>query len=337
MTVRLLGRTGNLCAIRDSSAPIHSSDGSLVGWVVVFHDVSQIQEMAQQLTWQASHDALTGLFNRREFERRLTGLIEAARTDNKQHALLYMDLDNFKTVNDTCGHAAGDELLLQLTTVMQARMRGSDTLARLGGDEFGVLLESCPLDQAVRIANGLREAVRDFRFIWQDKTFGIGVSAGLVVIDGAESVSRVLASADATCYDAKSKGRDRVQVHRPHPEQPGAQNADLKMVSQINHAFELGSFRLYRQKIIALSAGREDEPHYEILVRMVDRGGNLIAPSGFMAAAERYNLLVVDRTLGHQHARRISAPAVRKRRHSARAVGTDRRVLRRQPVGREHQ
>ncbi len=291
MTVRLLGRNGNSCAIRDSSAPIHNSDDNLVGWVVVFHDVSQIQEMAQQLTWQASHDALTGLVNRREFERRLGGLIEAARADNKPHALLYMDLDNFKTVNDTCGHAAGDELLRQLTTVMQARMRGSDTLARIGGDEFGSLLESCPLDQAVRIANGLREAVRDFRFVWQDKTFGIGVSTGLVTIDGTESVSRLLASADATCYEAKSKGRDRVQVHKPKHEQPGTQNADLQMVSQINHAFELGNFRLYRQKIISLVPGEENEPHYEVLVRMVDRHGSLIPPSGFMAAAERFNLL----------------------------------------------
>ena len=291
MTVRLLGRTGNICAIRDSSAPIHNSDDNLVGWVVVFHDVSQIQEMAQQLSWQASHDALTGLVNRREFERRLGGLIEAARTDGKQHALLYMDLDNFKTVNDTCGHAAGDELLLQLTTVMQSRMRGSDTLARLGGDEFGVLLESCPLEQAVRIANGLREAVRDFRFIWQEKTFGIGASAGLVTIDGSESVSRVLASADATCYDAKSRGRDRVQVHRGKQTPAGEQNVDLQVVSQINHAFELGNFRLYRQKIIALSGEAGNEPHYEILVRMVDRTGNLIPPGGFMAAAERYNLL----------------------------------------------
>ncbi|MDB5808297.1 MAG: hypothetical protein JWN94_419 [Betaproteobacteria bacterium] len=292
MTVRLFGRTGNTCAIRESSAPIHDSDDHLVGWVVVFHDVSQIQEMAQQLSWQASHDALTGLVNRREFERRLGGLIESARTDVKPHALLYMDLDNFKTVNDTCGHAAGDELLRQLTTVMQSRMRGSDTLARLGGDEFGVLLESCPLDQAVRIANGLREAVRDFRFVWQDKTFGIGVSAGLVTIDGAETVSRVLANADATCYEAKSKGRDRVQVHRPSHDNGGTQNPDLQMVSQINHAFELGNFRLFRQKIIALDGSGADEAHYEILVRMVDRTtGNLIPPGGFMAAAERYNLL----------------------------------------------
>lgn len=292
VTARLLGRRGNTCAIRDSNAPIHDSNGNLVGWVVVFHDVSQIEEMAQQLTWQASHDALTGLLNRGEFERRLADLIDSVHRENKQHALMYMDLDNFKTVNDTCGHAAGDELLRQLTTVMQARMRGSDTLARIGGDEFGGLLESCPLDQAVRIANGLREAVRDFRFVWRDKTFGVGISIGLVTIDGVNmSVSSALATADATCYEAKSKGRDRVQVYRPKDRSIGDQSAELQMVSQINHAFEIGNFRLYRQKIIAIGAGSDDAPHYEVLVRMLDQAGNLIRPSGFMPAAERYNLL----------------------------------------------
>jgi diguanylate cyclase (GGDEF)-like protein/PAS domain S-box-containing protein len=292
VTVKLIGRGGNACAIRDSSAPIHNSDGHLVGWVVVFHDVSQIQAMAQQLSWQASHDALTGLINRREFERRLADLMETARTENKQHALIYMDLDNFKTVNDTSGHAAGDELLRQLTTVMQTRMRGADTLARLGGDEFGGLLESCPLEQGVRIANGMREAIRDFRFIWKEKTFGVGVSIGLVTIDSATvSVSKVLATADATCYEAKSKGRDRVQVYRAKDAESGEQSGELQMLSQINHAFELGNFRLYRQKIITLGADGGDEPHYEVLVRMVDRAGDLIPPSGFMPAAERYNLL----------------------------------------------
>ncbi|HEV2009017.1 MAG TPA: EAL domain-containing protein [Burkholderiales bacterium] len=292
VTVKLVGRGGIACAIRDSSAPIHNSAGNLVGWVVVFHDVSQIQAMAQQLSWQASHDALTGLINRREFERRLADLMDSARTENKQHALIYMDLDNFKTVNDTSGHAAGDELLRQLTTVMQTRMRGADTLARLGGDEFGGLLESCPLEQAVRIANGMREAIRDFRFIWQDKTFGVGVSIGLVTIDSASvSVSKLLATADATCYEAKSKGRDRVQVYRAKDAESGDQSDELQMLSQINHAFELGNFRLYRQKIITLGADDADEPHYEVLVRMVDRAGDLIPPSGFMPAAERYNLL----------------------------------------------
>jgi len=292
MAVRLIGRHGTACAIRDSFAPVRNSDGDLIGRVVVFHDVSQIQEMAQQLTWQASHDALTGLVNRREFERCLAELIVSARNEQKEHALLYMDLDNFKTVNDTCGHAAGDELLRQLaTTVMLSKMRVSDTLARIGGDEFGALLESCPLDQAVRIANGMREAVRDFRFIWEGKTFGIGVSIGLVIIDAdSGDVGRMLAAADATCYEAKNKGRDRVQIYRPRRNQEG-ENADLQMVSQINHAFELGNFRLYRQQIIALGAHGSDDLHYEILVRMIDRAGNLIPPSGFMPSAERFNLL----------------------------------------------
>ncbi len=250
-----------------------------------------VEEMARQLSWQASHDALTGLINRREFARRLGGLIESARTGGKQHVLMYMDLDNFKAVNDICGYTAGDELLRQLATVMQASMRGSDTLARVGGDQFGGLLESCPLDQAVRIANGVREAVRDYRFVWRDKSFGVSSSIGLVTIDGASvNVSGVLAMVDATCHEAKIKGRDRVQVYQPQDGKVGDQSDEQQMVSQINHAFELGNFRLYRQKIIALDAGG-GEPHYEILVRMIDRAGDLISPGGFMPAAERYNLL----------------------------------------------
>ena len=291
MAARLLRADGTPCAIRESSAAIHNGEGNLVGWVVVFHDVTQIEEMAQKLAWQASHDALTGLVNRREFERRLGELVASAKASERQHALLYLDLDNFKAVNDTCGHAAGDEMLRQLTAVMQSRMRGSDTLARLGGDEFGVLLASCPLEHAVRIANGMREAVREFRFIWADKTFSVGVSAGLVGIDGSESMDRVLAIADGICYEAKNKGRDRVQVHRPHSAERADENLELNMVSQINRAFELGRFRLYRQPIVALGTTDGDAPHYEVLVRMLDRSGLPVPPSGFMPAAERYNLL----------------------------------------------
>lgn len=251
-----------------------------------------VEEIAQQLTWQASHDALTGLINRREFERRLGDLIESARADTKCHALVHMNLDNLRTVNDTCGYTAGDELLRQLATVMQVNMRGSDTLARLGGDDFGGLLESCPLDQAVRIANGVREAIRHFRFIWRDKAFGVSVSIGLVMIDEASvNVGSVLATAEATCHEAKSKGRDRVLVCRPQDGLPGKQSSEMQTVSQIHQAFDLGKFQLYRQKIIALSADEANEPHYEILVRMIDSAGNLIPPGGFMPAAERYNLL----------------------------------------------
>lgn len=291
-SVRLLDRNGRECPIRYSQAPILSRGGQVLGMIVVFHDISQIRAMAQQLSWQASHDALTGLVNRREFERRLGELIETAKAQSREHALMFMDLDNFKAVNDTCGHSAGDELLRQLTAVMMTRMRGSDTLARLGGDEFGVLLESCPLDQALRIANAMRETVREFRFVWENKTFGVGVSIGLVPL-GADSgdLNRVLSLADACCYDAKNKGRDRVQVHRQEESDFPGEHGELQIVSQINRAFELGRFRLYRQRILQLNPEAEPGAHYEVLVRMLDQSGNLVPPTGFMPAAERYNLL----------------------------------------------
>ncbi len=290
--VRLIDRNGRECPVRFSQAPIRDRDGGLLGTIVVFHDVSQIQALAQQLLWQASHDALTGLVNRREFERRLTELIETAKSKGREHAMLFMDLDGFKAVNDTCGHGAGDELLRQLTTVMLSRMRGSDTLARLGGDEFGVLLEACPVEQAVRIANAMRETVREFRFVWEDKTFSVGVSIGLVPVN-AESgdLNRVLTTADACCYEAKNKGRDRVQVYRSGERELSGKHSELQVVSQINRAFEQGQFRLYRQRIAGLDSAVNSTPHYEVLVRMLDASGNLVPATGFMPAAERYNLL----------------------------------------------
>ena len=295
--VRLVDRNGRECPVRYSHAPILGRDGTVHGMIVVFHDVSQLRAMSQQLLWQASHDALTGLVNRREFERRLAGLIETARTQRREHALLFMDLDNFKAVNDTCGHSAGDELLRQLTSIMLTRMRGSDTLARLGGDEFGALLEACPIDQALRIANSLRETVREFRFVWEGKTFSVGVSGGLVPIEAASGdVNQVLANADATCYEAKNRGRDRVQVYRPEEPSRSGRREDLLIVSQINRAFELGQFRLLRQRIERLDAAPRRERHYEVLVRMVDRAGNLVPATAFMPQAERYNLLTsIDR------------------------------------------
>jgi diguanylate cyclase (GGDEF)-like protein/PAS domain S-box-containing protein len=295
--ILLQHRGGNEFAVRDSCSPIRDSDGNVVGMIVVFHDVSQLREMEQQLSWQATHDVLTGLANRREFERRLGKLLESAKGEQIHHALLYLDLDNFKTVNDTCGHAAGDEFLRQLTKVMQSRMRASDTLARLGGDEFGALLESCPLEQAVRIANAIRDTVRDFRFVWAGKGFSVGVSIGLVPLDARSgTTARVLAAADASCYEAKNKGRDRVQVHRPQDRRFTQRTGELQMIAQINQAFEHGNFRLFRQAIIPLGERPAEEPHYEVLVRMIDANGNVLPPTAFMPAAERYNLLTsVDR------------------------------------------
>ena len=307
-SMRLVSRSGREWPIRFSSAPINAGVGRRLGTIVVFHDISQIRAMAQQLIWQASHDALTGLVNRREFERRLAELLETARSKGREHALMFMDLDNFKAVNDTCGHSAGDELLRQLTTVMLTRMRGSDTLARLGGDEFGALLESCPLDQGLRIAHAMRETIREFRFVWENKTFSVGVSIGLVPIDAnMGNVDAVLALADACCYEAKNKGRDRVQVYRPQDGDAAGKHSELQLVSQINRAFELGEFRLYRQLILPLAQSALQQPYYEVLVRMVDGAGALVPPTGFMPAAERYNLLtsierwVISSLVEHLH------------------------------------
>jgi diguanylate cyclase (GGDEF)-like protein/PAS domain S-box-containing protein len=292
VAVLLVDRSGRQCPVRYSHAPIRGRDGTVHGMIVVFHDVSQIRAMAQQLIWQASHDSLTGLVNRREYERRLSDLVETAKTQRRDHALLFMDLDHFKAVNDTCGHSAGDELLRQLTAIMGTRMRGSDTLARLGGDEFGALLESCPLDQALRIANGLRETVREFRFVWEDKTFSVGISMGLVPINtDSGGVNQILAAADACCYEAKNRGRDRVQVYKPDEMSQSGRHEELKIVSQISNAFERGQFRLYRQRIAPLDRGASHEPRYEVLARMLDRSGNLVPATGFMPHAERYNLL----------------------------------------------
>lgn len=292
-SMRLLSRSGRECPIRFSSSPINAASGRRLGTIVVFHDISQIRAMAQQLLWQAGHDALTGLVNRREFERRLAELVETARSKGRQHALMYMDLDHFKAVNDTCGHSAGDELLRQLTAVMLTRMRGSDTLARLGGDEFGALLESCPIDQGLRIAHAMRETVREFRFVWENKTFSVGASIGLVPIDAnSGNPDQVLALADACCYEAKNKGRDRVQAYRAEDRDPSGKHNELQLVSQINRAFELGEFRLFRQRILPLAQQMaSQQPYYEVLVRMVDGSGALVPPTGFMPAAERYNLL----------------------------------------------
>ena len=316
-SVRLVDRNGRECPIRYSLEAIRSRDGRVLGMIVVFHDISQIRAMSQQLIWHALHDALTGLVNRREFERRLAGLIETAKSGNREHALMFMDLDNFKAVNDTCGHGAGDELLRQLTTVMMSRMRGSDTLARLGGDEFGALLETCPLDQALRIANAMRETVREFRFVWENKTFSVGVSIGLVPLTSESGdLSRVLSLADACCYDAKNKGRDRVQVHRQEESDFSVKHSELQVVAQINNAFERGQFRLYRQLIQPLSPEAEPGLHYEVLVRMLDQSGNLMLPTAFMPEAERNNLLtsierwVISSLVEFLH-RRFSTTAVR--------------------------
>jgi diguanylate cyclase (GGDEF)-like protein len=251
----------------------------------------QIQKQLE-ISHQAAHDALTGLINRREFESRLEIALQNAQIEKLQHTILYLDLDQFKVINDTCGHVAGDQLLRQLTTLLQGSLRQSDTLARLGGDEFGVLLECCSLEPAVRIAETLRQTVNDFHFVWQDKTFPIGVSIGLVNFgDDGLTLGDVLSIADAACYVAKDKGRNRIHVYSPGDNELAQRNSEMDWIGRIRKALDENRFVLYAQKIIPLSGDGNEGEHHELLIRMLDEAGKLIPPMAFIPAAERYNLM----------------------------------------------
>lgn len=256
----------------------------------------RIDEATERLSYQATHDALTGLVNRREFERRLEKALVGAREGGTQHALCYLDLDQFKIVNDTCGHVAGDELLRQLTVLLQGKVRDTDTLARLGGDEFGVLLNNCPLAQAQIVADLLRQTVKDFHFVWQDKPFVVGASIGLVSIDReSESMAHVLSCADRACYAAKELGRNRVHVYRAEDSEMALRQGEMNWVARITNAIEENRFRLYYQTIMSLNDS-EEGLHFEILLRMLGENGEIIPPMAFIPAAERYNLMPsVDR------------------------------------------
>ncbi|MGE5657735.1 MAG: EAL domain-containing protein [Actinomycetota bacterium] len=300
--ILLIARSGREFAIDHSAAPIHASDGRIIGAVVVFRDVTQVRNQARQLSWQATHDALTGLINRREFEYQLEQAINSAQNHHQHHALLYLDLDRFKIVNDTCGHVAGDELLRQISELFKNRIRKTDTIARLGGDEFAVLLYQCPVEQGIHVAESLLQSIQAFRFAWQDKTFSIGVSIGLVAINADTlSLSNVLIAADAACYAAKDKGRCRVQVYQVGDRELARARGETQWVVRINQALEENRFRLYYQSIVSLNdavGGREvpSTEHYEVLLRLHDETGQLISPMAFIPAAERYNLMqTIDR------------------------------------------
>ncbi len=287
----LVSRNGEEIAIQESSAPIRDRGGKVIGAVMVFHDVSKARRLQQQLTHQASHDALTGLINRREFENRLSEALDGAATDtNLVHHLLYLDLDQFKVVNDTCGHTAGDQLLKQITRVLKIKIRADDTLARLGGDEFSVLLTNCPADRAFSIAEDLRQAINEKRFVWNDRAFDTTVSIGVVSITAdSDCANAVMSAADVACYSAKDMGRNRVHVYR-EGEAP-ARHMEMQWVSRITKACEEDRLVIYHQPIVPLSGDTTAPAHFELLLRMVDLDGKVVPPNAFIPAAERYNLM----------------------------------------------
>ncbi|WP_161634928.1 EAL domain-containing protein [Leptolyngbya sp. Heron Island J] len=294
----LIRRDGQEFSIEDSAAPIRDKTGQLIGVVMVFHDVTQSRLMARQLSWQATHDALTELYNRRYFEAELENVVQTTVQQNQHHVLCYLDLDQFKVVNDTSGHLAGDELLRQLARLLKRHIRAADTMARLGGDEFGILLNQCPLDRAVNIAENLRQEIADYPFIWQDQIFRVGVSIGLVVVDSTSTTATAaMSAADAACYAAKYRGRNRIQIYQKNDVELSQQRQERHWSIVIRQALENNRFCLYRQKITqTLNPEGTAINFYEVLVRMLNDSGESIAPVEFIPAAERYSLMpMLDR------------------------------------------
>jgi diguanylate cyclase (GGDEF)-like protein/PAS domain S-box-containing protein len=280
----------------NSVIPVHYSINPLIendqisGAVIIFRDISEAKKAAQKMDFLASHDSLTGLINRREFESRLGSLIESASYLKQTHILCYLDLDQFKIVNDTCGHVAGDELLRQLTMILKKLIRINDTLARLGGDEFGVILENCGLDKATEIAEEFRKSVQEFRFSWDGKSFSIGVSIGIVELNElTEDVTDALSAADSACYMAKDMGRNRIHVYQRDDKEIAKRQGEMQWITKLQHAYENDNFELCAQNIEPASPTGREKLHLEVLIRMQSKARGMIMPGSFMPAAERYN------------------------------------------------
>ncbi len=285
-------RSGAEVPVVFTGSPLRNYKQKVIGAVIVFRDVSELRQLENKLTYEASHDSLTGLINRREFESRLTSALETVANEEAQHALLYLDLDQFKVVNDTCGHIAGDELLIQLTQQLREKVRDIDSLARLGGDEFGILLDHCPLDMAEEIAQSICKLFAEFHFTWEEKTFDTGVSIGVVPIDlTSGSMAEVMSSADTACYVAKEQGRNRVHVYREDDTEVAQRHGEMQWVHRIRDAIEADRIVLYAQKIQPLSNSDTGNEHYEVLMRMLDTDDSIIPPMAFIPAAERYDMM----------------------------------------------
>jgi diguanylate cyclase (GGDEF)-like protein/PAS domain S-box-containing protein len=259
--------------------------------LVVSEDITESRQRSEQLAYHANHDALTGLVNRRAFEERLEQALAIARAEKVEHALCYLDLDQFKVLNDSCGHVAGDEFLRQVSRALQDVVSKRDTLARIGGDEFGVLLERCQVDQAKRVAYAVLDAIDNLCLTWEGRQFRVGISIGLVPIDHAsENVASVLRAADAACYTAKEAGRNRIHVYDRSDREPVQRRVQMDWIDRINHSLEHGCFRLSYQPIVSLTQAGRHETCFEVLLRMQGSDGVEIMPGAFLPAAERFNL-----------------------------------------------
>jgi len=294
----LLSRAnGGERSIELSASPIRNEANEVTGAVALLHDVTELRGLARQMSYQATHDALTGLINRRDFERRCEEAIDRGQRGDGQHVLCYLDLDHFKAVNDTSGHLAGDSMLREVAKLLRDAVRDSDTVARIGGDEFGMLLIGCPLEKAQQIADDVCRAVGEYRFVWRDKIFNIGVSVGIVEISRESgTLDELLAAADSACYVAKKQGTGRVAVYSARDEAHARHSGEIQWLQRLQSALKENRFHLYQQIIVPANGPDGAGPAMEVFVRMRDEAGNDVPPADFVRAAERYRLMgLVDR------------------------------------------
>lgn len=287
----LLHKDGTHIPVTNSAAPIQDNNKQLLGGIMVFHDVSEARSLQQELSYQASHDHLTGLYNRREFDQELHAALLHAKRDKHEHTLCYMDLDQFKVVNDTCGHAAGDMLLRELSEKLKIGLRKSDVLARLGGDEFALLLLHCDMDRAVTIAENIHQVVNEFIFQWEGKSCQVGVSMGLASLSPTfKNSAEVLAATDIACYTAKEDGRNRIHIYQADDKKLIQRREEMSMVGKVRQALSENLFVLFAQPIVSTGNVR-DCKHYELLIRLKSEEGEYISPVKFLPAAEKYQLM----------------------------------------------
>ena len=279
-------------SVEITASPIRGPGSSISGTVVVFHDVGELRGLTQKMSYQATHDPLTGLINRREFERRLDDAMDSAHAEEAIHMLFYMDLDRFKAVNDSCGHLAGDNMLREVANLIKEQVRDSDFVGRLGGDEFGALLIGCPIEKARQIASDICNAIAGYRFVWKDKIFNIGISIGLVEISHVSgSLQDVMSAADSACYVAKQEGRGKVHVYSARDEAIARERGDIQWLRELQTALHEDKFELAMQPILAMSGGVESGPAVEVLIRLPDSHGRIADSAEFLRPAERYQLM----------------------------------------------
>ena len=285
-------KDGTSFPVQYSAYPTRDNNQVITGSVTIFRDITESRAMTQKMNYLASHDSLTSLLNRYSFEQRLSMALETSQFEGTQHVVCYIDLDQFKVVNDTCGHLAGDEMLKLIAHILKDIVRKNDVLARLGGDEFGLLLENCSIERGLQLTQKICQSIKDFRFVWEDKIFNTGCSIGIAAItEDTQSVQSIMSTIDASCYIAKDKGRNQVHISSSDDTETVKHQGEMQWVSEIRKALEDDRFLLYKQTIMPADQLSQENQHFEILLRMQDSQGKIIPPGAFLAAAERYSLM----------------------------------------------